>query len=134
LSVSFRNKDQSTCCLIGYDLFLGSKQCNSCICKSFVAKWSNGKFIRFLSWLIRCPKLCFYYFEDWVVVYLGLQVKMVKTASRRQVQQWMCGHEQCCLDMVHSRDYMFPIVSGHGHFGRSVSRHGWRCPDMSSFK
>jgi len=39
--------------------------------------------VRYLCWLIRCPKLCFNLFRDWVVVYFGLQVKTVKSSSRR---------------------------------------------------
>jgi hypothetical protein len=41
-------------------------------------------------------------------------VKMIKTASRRQVQQLISGHGQCCSDMVHSGEYVFSPVFEHG--------------------
>lgn len=67
-------------------------------------------------------------------MYLGLQVKMVKTTSKGQVQQLMCGHRQSYQDMRNYREYMFLELSRHAYehnyFGRMMAEHEKFCPDM----
>jgi len=59
--------------------------------------------VRYLCWLIRCPKLCFNLFRDWVVVYFGLQVKTVKSSSRRLWQRAL----DFCLQLIFLQYFIF---------------------------